>query len=76
MGDKIGSKQDRLLYIYTSLLNGEALQLSEIAEKYEVSEKSVSRDFELIELFLSDYNLEKGRNYENCIKKWKCFLPK
>ncbi|MFZ2257121.1 MAG: WYL domain-containing protein [Clostridiaceae bacterium] len=64
MGDKIGSKQDRLLYIYTSLLNGEALQLSEIAEKYEVSEKSVSRDFELIELFLSDYNLEKGSNYE------------
>lgn len=64
MGVKTGSKQDRLLDIYTSLLNGELLTLSEIADKYEVSEKSVSRDFELIELFLSDYNIEKGTNYE------------
>ncbi len=64
VANKTGSKQDRLLYIYTSLLNGETLTLSEVAEKFEVSEKSITRDFELIELFLSDYNLEKGVNYE------------
>ncbi len=64
MVGKTGTKQDRLLGIYTALINGEALSLEECAQKYGVSEKSIKRDFEQIELFLSDYNLEKTDNYE------------
>lgn len=62
--EKTGSKQDRLLAIYTALLNGETLGLEETAKKFGVSEKSVSRDFNLIELFLADNNVEKGSSYE------------
>ncbi len=64
MSDKTGSKQDRILDIYTALLNGEAVTLADYAEKYGVSEKSVSRDFERLELFLADYNVEKSANFE------------
>lgn len=58
------SATDRILDIYTALLNGEKLTLEEYAKKYQVSEKSISRDFEKIELFLSDYNVEQGASYE------------
>lgn len=64
MTEKIGSKKDRVLDIYTALINGEAVSLSEYAQKYGVSEKSIKRDFEQIELFLADYNVEKSDHYE------------
>lgn len=64
MTEKIGSKQDRILDIYTALINGEAISLSEYAQKYDVSEKSIKRDFEQIELFLADHNVEKPGNFE------------
>lgn len=58
------SATDRILDIFTALLNGEKLTLNEYADKYQVSEKSISRDFEKIQLFLSDYNVEKGASFE------------
>ncbi len=58
------STLDRQLDIYTALLNGEKLTLEEYAEKFGVSEKSISRDFEKIQMFLSDYNAEKGSSFE------------
>lgn len=64
VAEKTGSKQDRLLDIYTALVNGEAVSLSEYAEKYGVSEKSIKRDFDQIELFLADYNVDSAANLE------------
>ncbi|KAF5063253.1 WYL domain protein [anaerobic digester metagenome] len=63
MTGKIGTKEDRILDIYTALLNGEAVSLTEYAQKYEVSEKSIKRDFQRIELFLADYNLASSDNF-------------
>ncbi len=64
MSEKVGSKLDRTLDIYTSLLNGETIAIEDYAEKYGVSIKAITRDFEDIRLFLSDYNLKKAENLE------------
>ncbi len=64
MSEKGVRKLDRILSIYTGLLNGETLSGEDCAKKYDVSLKSIIRDMEEIELFLSDYNLKENDNLE------------
>lgn len=53
-------KSDRILDIYTALLDGKVVRKVEVAEKYGVSERSVQRDFETIRTFLYDHIVENG----------------
>lgn len=57
-------KEERLLGVYTSLMNGEIIDGEEVAERYGCNIKTIRRDFEDIENFLADYNLETGSRYE------------
>ncbi len=47
-------KHDRVLEIYTRLMNGEVVRKQELAEEYSVSPRSVQRDIDSIREFLSD----------------------
>lgn len=54
------SKDERLFNIYTRLINGEHLNTKELADEFDVSQKSITRDFERIDLYLADYNVKNG----------------
>ena len=61
MGNEIGGgKGNRILDIYTRLLEGHVITKSEMAVKYGVNEKSIQRDIEEIRNFLEDNRAERA----------------
>lgn len=46
-------KSDRLLQIYSRLVNGEVLSKKEMADKFHITERSVQRDVEALRCFFS-----------------------
>ena len=48
------NKSGRILFIYSELLNGKLLKKKELAEKFNVNEKTIQRDLEEIRQFLDD----------------------
>lgn len=61
-----GKKVDRILDIYTRLLSGKKVNLTEIAYEYGVSERSVQRDINDIRNFYDNEASSDG--YENYVK--------
>lgn len=61
-----GKKVDRILDIYTRLLSGKKVNLTEIAYEYGVSERSVQRDINDIRNFYDNEASSDG--YENNVK--------
>lgn len=57
-------KSERLLCIYTDLLNGKVLRKAELAERFGVVERSIQRDFDEIRNYLSDSVSENSKKYE------------
>ena len=55
-------KIERVLSIYTRLLNGEAVKKKEEAKKYKVNERTVQRDIDDIRNFLENESLSRGYN--------------
>ena len=54
MGGSMNSttgKSDRLLQIYSILVNGEVLSKKEMADKFHITERSVQRDVEALRCF-------------------------
>lgn len=47
-------KHDRVLELYTRLLNGELIRKQELAEEYGVSDRSIQRDIDSVRGYLSD----------------------
>lgn len=52
-------KNNRVLFLYSRLLEGQKLKKGELAEEFGVSEKSVQRDFESIRDFLDRKDIEE-----------------
>lgn len=48
------SKEERILDVYNRLITGEEVDAEEVAQRYQVNIKTIRRDFELIENYLSD----------------------
>ena len=48
------SKHDRILTIYTALMNGETLNKAETAQRFGVDERSIQRDIDDIRAYFSD----------------------
>ncbi|MGN0505497.1 MAG: helix-turn-helix transcriptional regulator [Lachnospiraceae bacterium] len=59
------AKLERVLRIYTRLMNGETLNKSELANDFGVNEKSIQRDIEEIRNFLDCQMAENG--FENSV---------
>lgn len=52
-------KNNRVLFLYSRLLEGQKLKKGELAEEFGVSEKSIQRDFESIRDFLDRKDMEE-----------------
>lgn len=55
-----GGKHDRILSIYSKLLNNERVNVKESADRYGVSSKTIHRDIDDIRAFLSDNTIANG----------------
>lgn len=54
------NKNERILSIYTKLIDGDIINKSEEAIKYGVNERSIQRDLDDIRVFLDKYFVENG----------------
>ena len=55
-----GSKNQRILKLYASLMDGSVVSKAQEAAIYEVSEKSIQRDLDDIKEFIADQGLLNG----------------
>ena len=53
-------KSDRLLQIYSRLVNGEVLSKKEMADKFHITERSVQRDVEALRCFFQEQGLNQN----------------
>lgn len=60
---KLNDKNERFLTIFTRLLNNERLQVKELAEQYGCSTKTITRDFERMEEFFTDFNIDNTKSF-------------
>ena len=52
------------LFLYTKLLEGQILRKNELAEYFDVNEKSIQRDLEDIRSYLEEVEIEEGTGSE------------
>lgn len=64
MKDASSAKSWRLLDIYSRLVNGEQLKKSELAQQYQVSEKSIQRDMSSLRDFMEERDLSQELIYD------------
>ena len=65
------SKAERLLQIYSRLVDGETLHKDELAQQFHVTERSVQRDMESLRCFFADQGIRQDVVYDR-IKKGYC----
>lgn len=67
------SKSKRILYIYDKLLSGEAISKDMLANKFNVDKKTIQRDFEEINMYLSEKEEYRDMEikYDSKLKKHK-----
>ena len=49
-------KVDRLLYIYTQLMNGYTINKQELSKQFDVNQRSIQRDIDRLRMFLAEPN--------------------
>lgn len=59
-----GGKHDRILSLYSNLLNNERVNVKEAAEYYGVSSKTIHRDIDDIRNFVSENSIANGELHE------------
>ena len=55
--DGTALKTDRVLKIYSRLVNGDILRKKELAQQFHVTERSVQRDMESLRCFFAEQGL-------------------
>lgn len=55
-------KSGRILYLYTKLINGEAISKAEEAERFGVNKRSIQRDFDELRMFFENQFIEGKSN--------------
>lgn len=67
------TKHDRLLEVFFRSLRGEALSVHKLAEEYDVSTKSISRDINDLKAFLADHRQLVGNTELTYSSQTKCY---
>lgn len=62
------SKSDRLLYIYSKLVNGEYVNKIELANHFHVSEKSIQRDINSLRCFFTEQSIPQTIEHDKRTK--------
>lgn len=57
-------KAERLLQIYSKLVNGEVLKKKELAQRFHVTERSIQRDLEALHFFFAEEGLAQDVVYD------------
>ena len=60
MDEMDSQKSNRILYLYSELLDDKMIKKSEAARRFHVTEKSIQRDLNEIRNFLECQNMEEG----------------
>lgn len=60
--DSTTLKTDRILNIYSRLVNGDTLRKKELAQQFHVTERSVQRDMESLRCFFTEQGVRGQRN--------------
>lgn len=65
------NKSDRLLYIYSKLVNGEYINKSDLAKHFQVTQRSIQRDIEALRCFFTEQYLPQDIVYDVKQKGYK-----
>lgn len=63
-------KSARIMIVYTRLLNGERLSRNQLAQEFDVTERSIQRDIDLLRCILSEQEVPQDLVYD---RKERCY---
>ena len=73
--DGTALKTDRVLKIYSRLVNGDILRKKELAQQFRVTERSVQRDMESLRCFFAEQGLRQDIVYDKEAKGYRLESP-
>lgn len=73
--DTIAVKSERLLQIYSRLVNGETLEKKELAQHFHVTERSIQRDIEALRCFFAEQGLLQDVVYDKRVRGYRMENP-
>ncbi len=73
--DGTALKTDRVLKIYSRLVNGDTLRKRELAQQFHVTERSVQRDMESLRCFFTEQGLPQDIVYDRAAKGYRLEAP-
>ena len=73
--DTIAVKSERLLQIYSRLVNGETLEKKELAQHFRVTERSIQRDIEALRCFFVEQGLLQDVVYDKRVRGYRMENP-
>lgn len=73
--DSTAVKSERLLQIYSKLVNGEVLRKKELAQHFHVTERSIQRDMEALRCFFTEQELRQDVVYDTRVRGYRLENP-
>ena len=73
--DGTALKIDRVLKIYSQLVNGDVLRKKELAQQFHVTERSIQRDIESLRYFFAEQELRQDIVYDKAAKGYRLERP-
>lgn len=73
--DTTAVKSERLLQMYSKLVNGEVLKKKELAQHFHVTERSIQRDIEALRCFFAEEGLAQNVVYDKQIHGYRMEAP-
>ena len=69
--DGTALKTDRILKIYSQLVNGDILRKKELAQRFHVTERSIQRDMEALRCFFAEEGLQQDIIYDRAARGYR-----
>ena len=73
--DGTALKTDRILKIYSQLVNGDILRKKELAQQFHVTERSIQRDMEALRCFFAEEGLQQDIVYDRAARGYRLESP-
>ena len=73
--DGTALKTDRILKIYSQLVNGDILRKKELAQQFHVTERSIQRDMEALRCFFAEEGLQQDIIYDRAERGYRLESP-
>lgn len=73
--DGTALKTDRILKIYSQLVNGDILRKKELAQRFHVTERSIQRDMEALRCFFAEEGLQQDIIYDRAARGYRLESP-